>query len=127
VQADTTNGNIELRRLKARAKIGTTNGRIILEQVDGGIQAETTNGGITAKGMDGWNEGIRLETTNGAIEVELGKASGEVLAENSNGHINAEVKGATVVESSKHSLHLKVPGRTQKISLETTNGSITIH
>jgi DUF4097 and DUF4098 domain-containing protein YvlB len=126
VHADTTNGNVELRRLKARAKIGTTNGKISVEQVDGGIQAETTNGSIRARGLDGWNEGLRFETTNGSIDVELGKATGELIAENSNGRIDVEVKGATVVESSKHSLRLKIPGRTQKISLETTNGSITV-
>lgn len=124
--AETTNGTLEAYNLKARLKGGTTNGRIRLEDVEGGIQVETTNGGITARNLDGWGEGIRLESTNGGIEVVLGKAAGEIRAENSNGSIDIRVSGATVVESAKHSARVKVPGRDQKITLETTNGGITV-
>ncbi|NTV75049.1 MAG: DUF4097 family beta strand repeat protein [Holophaga sp.] len=124
--AETTNGALEAYNLKARIKGGTTNGRIRLEDVEGGIQVETTNGGIVARNLDGWGEGIRLESTNGGIEVVLGKATGDIHAENSNGGIDIKVAGATVVESAKHSARVKVPGREQKITLETTNGGITV-
>lgn len=127
VHADTTNGTIEARRLKARIKADTTNGKVILEDVEGGVQVETTNGSVIASGLDGWGEGISIETTNGSVQVDLGKATGDLMAENSNGSIEANVKGATVQgEISKHRLHLKVPGRDQKIRIETTNGSIKI-
>jgi DUF4097 and DUF4098 domain-containing protein YvlB len=126
VLADTTNGTVEAHRLKARIKGGTTNGRIVLEDVEGGIKMETTNGSIVAKGLDGWGEGIHLETTNGSLEVELGKASGELNAGNSNGSLDVKVPGAQVIELAKHSAHLKIPGKAQKITLETTNGSITV-
>jgi len=125
--AETTNGAIDARNLRARLKGGTTNGRIRLEDVEGGIHLETTNGGITARNLDGWGEGIHLESTNGGIDVVLGKATGDIHAENSNGGIDIKVPGATVVESSKHSARVKVPGRKeQKIVLETTNGGITV-
>ena len=124
---ETTNGNLEAINLKARIKGSTTNGRIHLEDVEGGIDLETTNGGITARNLDGWGEGIRLESTNGGIEVVLGRATGSIHAENSNGSIDIRVPGAQVVESSKHSAHVKVPGKDQKIKLETTNGGITVH
>ncbi|HJV23371.1 MAG TPA: DUF4097 family beta strand repeat-containing protein [Holophagaceae bacterium] len=127
VHADTTNGTIEARRLKARIKAETTNGKVILDEVAGGVQVETTNGSVVASGLDGWGEGIKIETTNGSVQVDLGKATGDLLAENSTGSIEANVKGATVQgEISKHRLHLKVPGRDQKIHIETTNGSIKI-
>jgi DUF4097 and DUF4098 domain-containing protein YvlB len=126
VQVDTTNGPIEARSLAARIKGSTTNGRIILEDVEGGIQLETTNGSIRAYRMDGWGEGIRLESTNGSIEVELGKASGDLVAENSNGSLEIRIPGAQVLELTKHSAHVKVPGRTQSIRLETTNGSVRV-
>jgi hypothetical protein len=126
VMVDTTNGPIEARNLAARIKGGTTNGRIILEDVAGGIRLETTNGSIRARNLDGWGEGIHLESTNGSIEVELGRAAGDLLAENSNGSLDLKVPGAQVVEITKHSAHLKVPGRTQAIRLETTNGSIRV-
>jgi DUF4097 and DUF4098 domain-containing protein YvlB len=58
--------------------------------------------------------------------VELGRATGDLVAENSNGSLEIKVAGAQVIELSKHSAHVKVPGRTQAIRLETTNGSIRV-
>ena len=126
VQADTTNGTIDASQLFARIKGETTNGRILLDDVAGGIHMGTTNGSIHAQNLDGWGEGIRLETTNGSIDVDLGKAAGEVLAENSNGSLDINVPGAQSVTITKHTAHLFVPGRTQRIHLDTTNGAIRI-
>jgi len=126
VHVDTTNGPIEARSLNARIKGSTTNGRIVLEDIEGGIQLETTNGTIRARNLDGWGEGISLESTNGNIEVDLGRATGDLVAENSNGSMDIRVAGAQVIELTKHSAHVKVPGRTQKIRLETTNGNIRV-
>jgi hypothetical protein len=126
VHVDTTNGPIEARNLLARIKGSTTNGRIVLEEVMGGIRLETTNGTIRARNLDGWGEGIHLESTNGSIEVELGKAGGDLMAENSNGSLDIKVPGAQILEITKHSAHVKVPGRSQAIRLETTNGSIRV-
>ncbi len=126
VEADTTNGTIDASQLFARIKGGTTNGRILLADIAGGIRMETTNGTIRARNLDGWGEGIHLETTNGSIEVDLGKATGDILAENSNGSLDISVPGAQSIDISKHSAHLKVPGKAQQIRIETTNGSIRI-
>lgn len=126
VQVDTTNGPIEARRLNARIKGSTTNGRIILEDVEGGIHLETTNGSIRARNLDGWGEGIHLESTNGSVEVELGKATGDLVAENSNGSLEVKIPNAQVIEVTKHSAHVKVPGRSQSIRIETTNGSVRV-
>ena len=94
--------------------------------MEGGIHVETTNGSIRARNLDGWGEGISLETTNGSIEVELGKATGEIHVSNANGSLDVKPAGAQVIEMSKHDAHLKVPGRSQKIELSTTNGSIRV-
>jgi hypothetical protein len=40
--------------------------------------------------------------------------------------MEVRVPGAQVIEITKHSAHVKVPGRTQSIRLETTNGSIRV-
>lgn len=126
VLAETTNGNIDARKLRARIKGGTTNGRIILEEVLGGIKMETTNGSITARDLDGWGEGISLETTNGSIDLELGKATGDLEAGNTHGGLDIKVPTAQVLELSKHTAKLKIPGKLQKIVLDTTNGSIKV-
>jgi DUF4097 and DUF4098 domain-containing protein YvlB len=127
VLAETTNGTLEARQLDARIKGSTTNGNITLEEVWGGIQLETTNGRVRARGLNGWGEGIRLESTNGSLDVELGKATGDIVAENSNGSVEVQLPHATSLEVGKHSARVKVPGRSQPIRLETTNGSIRIH
>jgi hypothetical protein len=127
VLAETTNGNIEAHGLHARISGGTANGRILLEDVDGQVKMETTNGFITARNLDGWGEGISLASTNGAIDLELGRATGDLLAENAHGSIRVRVAGAQVLELGKHRVHVRVPGRNQKIVLGTTNGSIQVH
>ena len=125
--AESTNGTVEAHMLKARLKVETTNGRLELTDVDGGVKAETTNGSIRARNLDGWGEGISLESTNGSIDLELGRATGDLQAELSNGSIDIKVPGAQVIELSKRSAHVKIPGKNQKIKLETSNGSIHIH
>lgn len=126
VLAETTNGTIDARKLRARIRGGTTNGRILLEDVLGGIKMETTNGSITARELDGWGEGISLETTNGSIDLELGKAAGDLEAGNTHGSLDIKVPTAQVLEISKHNAKLKIPGKVQKIVLDTTNGSIKV-
>lgn len=126
VHVDTTNGSIEAHNLDARIKGSTSNGNITVEDVAGGIHLETTNGRVYARNLDGWGEGIHFESTNGSLEIELGKATGDLVAENSNGSLDLKVTGAQVIELTKHSAHLKVPGRSQSIRLETTNGSIRV-
>jgi len=127
VQAETTNGNVEARGLHARIRGGTANGRIVLEDVDGQVKMETTNGAIKARNLDGWGEGISLASTNGAIDLALGRATGDLLAENAHGSITVRVPGAQLLELGKHRVHVRVPGRDQKILLDTTNGSIQVH
>ncbi|MBL0210314.1 MAG: DUF4097 family beta strand repeat protein [Holophagaceae bacterium] len=126
VQAESTNGSIEAVNLKARIKGGTTNGRLVIDNVEGGIVLETTNGGISAKNLDGWGEGIKLESTNGGIDVELGLATGDILLDNTNGSLEINIPGAQIIEKEKHSAHIKRPGKTQRIELNTTNGHISI-
>ena len=126
VQAESTNGNIEATNLKARLKGGTTNGRLVIENVEGGITLETTNGAISAKNLDGWGEGIKLESTNGGIDVELGPATGDIFLDNTNGSLEINIPGGQIIEKEKHSAHIKRPGKTQRIELNTTNGHISI-
>ena len=80
---------------------GTSNGRILLEDVDGQVSMLTSNGSIHARNLDGWAEGISLECTNGPIEVELGRATGDLTASSVNGTVKVQVQvaGAQVQES----------------------------
>ena len=126
VLAQTTNGDVDAKGLHARILGGTANGRITLEDVDGRVKMETTNGSITARNLDGLGEGISLESANGPIDLELGRATGDILAVNVNGNIRIKVPGGKVLEQARHRVHVKVPGRGQQIALETTNGNIHV-
>ena len=125
--AETCNGSLAAKGLKCRLRGGTSNGGILLDGVEGMVKLETTNGQIQARNLDGWGEGISLESSNGSIDLQLGAASGDLLAETSNGSIEIELPGAHLLESSKHRVQLAIPGKKQRIALETTNGSIHIH
>lgn len=125
--AETTNGNVEARQLHARIKGSTANGQVVLDDVAGRVQMEATNGSIKARDLEGWGEGIQLECTNGAIDLELGRATGDILAMNASGGIRIKVPNGRILEQGRHRVHVKVPGGTQMILLETTNGNITVH
>lgn len=122
----TVNGDIEARRLKARMQGGTSNGRILLDEVLGGIHLETSNGDIRARGLDGWGEGIQLTNTNGSVEVELGRATGDLSARNVSGNLDIKVPGMQVFEMTRHRAQVKVPGRSQAIQLRTVTGNIRV-
>ncbi|MBK9797782.1 MAG: hypothetical protein IPP58_15095 [Holophagaceae bacterium] len=49
--------------------------------MEGGIGRKPPIAPSAPRNLDGWGEGIRLESTN-SIEVGLGKATGDLLAEN---------------------------------------------
>jgi DUF4097 and DUF4098 domain-containing protein YvlB len=127
VAAETSNGNVEARGLHARIRGGTSNGRILLEDVDGQVSMLSSNGSIQARNLDGWAEGISLECTNGPIEVELGRATGDLTASSVNGTVKVQVAGTQVQESGRRRVRLRIPGRDQKIILTTTNGDIQVH
>jgi len=61
-----------------------------------------------------------------AIDLELGRATGDILAVNVNGNIQIKVPGGRVLEQARHRVHVKVPGRGQQIALQTTNGNIHV-
>ncbi len=122
----TRNGAIEAKRMKARLRGHTTNGGLFLDEVEGGIDLETTDGNITATDLDGWGEGISLSTLIGNIDVKLGRAGGEVVAESLRGSVDFKVTNAHVVSQSRRTLRLKVPGKPQKVTLKTRRGDIRI-
>ncbi len=124
--AESTNGDVEARRLKARVRCNTTSGLIYLEDVEGGIQARSISGFIKARRLDGWGEGISLVTGSGSMDVELGRAAGELFARSGQGTIDVKVPGAQNVESDAHVMRCRIPGRTQKITLESTSGRVRI-
>ncbi len=119
-------GSIEARNLNARIKGGTVDGNIELERVEGGIDLKTVDGRIQASTLDGWGEGIRLETVDGSIHVSLDGAMGRLEARTADGSIHHSLGRLEVQESREHLLRGRLPGREQEIRLSTVEGDIRI-
>jgi DUF4097 and DUF4098 domain-containing protein YvlB len=119
-------GAITARNLNARLKGGTVDGPIELEKVEGGIELKTVDGRIRANGLDGWGEGIRLETVDGSIHVTLGAATGRLDARTGDGAIRHSLGSLEVQEAKERVLRGRIPGREQEIRLRTVDGGIRI-
>ncbi len=122
----TVDGHIDVSDLNARLKGGAVDGPIRLRRVEGGIDLHTVDGRIEAEDLNGWGEGIRLSTVDGSIRVKLGGAKGHIEARTSEGRIELNAPTAQVEEQKPHHLRATIPGRDQKITLKTMDGSIRI-
>jgi len=122
----TVNGQVNASGLEDALKVVTVNGSIHLDQVKGRLSLETVNGAINGSRLDGRDRGIKAVTVNGAIHLQTAGIKGRLKAENVNGDLSFNAKGAEQVEVKKHSVTATFPGSKQGIDLETVNGSITL-
>jgi hypothetical protein len=122
----TVNGGIRASGLEEALKADTVNGGITLDQVKGSLALQTVNGGIKGSGLDGQGKGIKAETVNGSIHLQLGGLKGKLKATTVNGGISFNAKGAEQVDVKKHRVTAVFPGSDQGIDLDTVNGAITL-
>jgi hypothetical protein len=127
VSAETTNGDVKLEGAAGPAFLDTTNGDITARDIRGSVKAETTNGGVHLV-IDGLKDNVKADTTNGSITVRLiGPINARLEAETTNGHIDVDVpvtiKG---MSRSRRNISGVIGDGGPLLSLNTTNGSITI-
>jgi DUF4097 and DUF4098 domain-containing protein YvlB len=122
----TVNGGIRASGLEDALKADTVNGGITLDQVKGSLALQTVNGAIKGSGLDGQGKGIKAETVNGSIHLQLGGLKGKLKATTVNGGISFNAKGAEQVDVKKHRVTAVFPGSDQGIDLDTVNGAITL-
>ncbi len=143
INVETTNGKINIEDIKGDAILNTSNGAIYVENVEGYVGAETSNGKITIKNVMGILGAI---TSNGSIYAEIKDIKDDIKFETNNGSIelhidenlnaDIEVDGDSIdidniqmdiEKSSKHHIKGKLGNGGNKISAETTNGSIELN
>ncbi len=131
LQMITTNGRLQVRDCALMMFSGkTSNGRVALENVAGVMcGAASSNGRIEAKNCR-LSEGLRLETSNGAIHID-GVDAPDLSFRTSNGAIKGTVAGRGQDYSAKGSTtngHVRIDGGggPKKLLAVTTNGSIEI-
>jgi hypothetical protein len=109
VDATTSNASVELENVDGDATIHSSNGHIHAERLRGSLEASTSNAGITAS-IGEANRPVRLDTSNGAVDLTLPPHFA------SDAHVN----------SSNASITLHLPDQPNaRLSAHTSNSSIT--
>ncbi|MFA4926349.1 MAG: DUF4097 family beta strand repeat-containing protein [Candidatus Aminicenantales bacterium] len=141
----TINGKIVISGKYDRAELKTTNGSIETNGDFNWLEASTTNGGLEISGVRGK---INLRTTNGSIKAELDELSADFSARTTNGSIRLalgqEANARFIARTTNGSIKVEYPvtvegtvsrrrlegslgkGGEIRVSLETTNGSISL-
>jgi len=105
---ETTNGNIVISGTKGDMTVKGTNGNIIVDDIDGLVEVSTTNGNIDIQDTNGIGN---IDTTNGNIRVDINELNEDIDIGTVNGNIDVYI----------------LPTLDADISMETSNGSVTIH
>ena len=109
VDVQTSNGSIEVADMAGDVVARTSNGSIRAMNLKGELQATTSNAAITTTLEPGQSvRPVRLETSNGSVDVTLRSLASDVRINSSNGRIT---------------LHLPSP-LNARLSARTTNSSI---
>ena len=144
LNAGTTNGSIEVCNFIGNIDAESSNGRITINNIDGKVSLGTSNGSIRVTGSPGLTKAY---TSNGSIKVEMAKLENDLTLSSSNASIklyidkkikadveartsNASIKvngiNVTTEKLSNNYLRGKIGKGGKKITLTTSNGSITL-
>ena len=126
LSAWTVNGRVVVAGFEGNAKLETTNGAIDVERSRGAFDLLTTNGAVYLEAELATDARHRAETVNGAVRVRLeGEPSLRVSARTTNGAVVAR-RPISASQQTPHSLAGVIGAGAGELSLQTTNGSITI-
>jgi DUF4097 and DUF4098 domain-containing protein YvlB len=122
------NGQVKLSGAFAGVKAETTNGAVRGEGLGGNVVATVTNGEIKIRMASLGNDGVSLETTNGAIDLALPSGVKATLSARC---VNGGIKVSDIPfeksgEASRRKLDGTINGGGAALRLETVNGSIRV-
>jgi len=122
-----SNGQIHAQAFHGSLDAQTSNGSIELLDVEGDVKAHSSNGHIRVDGLRG---SLDAGTSNSSIHAGLERTSGPVRLESSNGSIDVALPpGANVAvraNTNNSSITLHAPGTVNaRLAARTSNGSIT--
>ena len=98
LDAQTSNGGVDISDVIGNTTVRTSNGNVHADVKKGNFDAHTSNGSITARLLESDSLPVRLESSNGHIEVTM-DAAREIHADTSNSSITVRMPssiGATV-------------------------------
>jgi len=125
----TSNGGIRVTNLSGGLEAHTSNGGITadLEKVDGEVKLETSNGSIEVRLPELLREGVRAHTSNGGITVRLPEGvDARVSAHTSNAHVTSDFDVRMQGEIERNRLEGVIGKGGALLDLSTSNGSIRL-
>jgi hypothetical protein len=147
LDAATSNSAVELLDVEGNVTAHTSNGRVHADRLLGTLDATTSNGSIQAV-IEGADRPVRVETSNGAIDLTLPKhydrdlkagtsnssitvhlpseANAHVVAQTSNSSIASDFDLTMRGEFSKNRLDATIGSGGPLIDLHTSNGHIKL-
>ena len=127
LDASTSNSRIEVKNTEGSGTLNTSNGRISMENTRGNYDAKTSNGSISFRGQLAAGSHNQLRTSNGSVRVELeGEPNVSIDARTTNGQIHCDLPITTESESERRHLIGKIGDGGAELTVQTTNGSVTI-
>jgi len=132
LQVTSRNGSIEVAaRTAERVRVDAYNGRVQLRGGLKDVEATTRNGRIEADLKPVEDGRCRLETLNGAVEMEIDQGIAcELAAETIHGPISIDMPGLAIEEDLRDFGRRRVRGHTSggagtlRAQLQTTNGAV---
>jgi hypothetical protein len=131
VDARTSNGPLELADVTGDATLHTSNGSIHADVKKGRFEASTSNGSITARLLEPDQNSVRLESTNGHIDLTM-DAAREVHATTSNSSITVHMPSSAGANVRAHTSNSSISsdfdvsvhgGRLSRHQMEGTIGA----
>jgi len=125
----TSNGGIRVAGLSGGLEAHTSNGGITaeLDKVDGEVRLETSNGSIELRLPQSLREGVRAHTSNGGITVRLPEGvDARVSAHTSNAHVTSDFDVRMQGEIERHRMEGVIGKGGPLLDLSTSNGSIRL-
>lgn len=127
-----TNGAITTSGIHGRIDARTTNGLVDVAGAQGDLDLHSTNGAVRLTGATSSN--VRVETTNGALDLRFTGPPRSLQARSTNGAISVAVPGTTAYAVSATTTNGGVdttgirtdPASGNRIVLRTTNGPVQV-
>ncbi len=112
----TSNGGIQISKVKGDISATSSNGAIIIEDVNGIVSATTSNGHIEIRNTSGISD---LRTSNAAITTEIQSIEDDINIETSNGAVTVYINPLmnATLEMTTSNAKVKLQGISLNISL----------
>lgn len=128
----TSNGSITLIGLDGPVNVVTSNGAVTLDDVSSDVTVRTSNGSIG--GSDLRSTDLEANTSNGTINMEFDGAPDSVRLDTSNGDVELVLPAdsppfAVTTSTSNGTVTTEIridPAASETIEIETSNGDITV-